>query len=37
VVLAHRVIPSTDAAMTGRTGEMVLREVVEDISVPVSR
>jgi MoxR-like ATPase len=37
VILSHRVILSTDAAMTGRTGEAVLVDVLEEIPVPVSR
>jgi MoxR-like ATPase len=35
-VLHHRLIISADAAMSGRSAETVLREVMEDVPVPVT-
>ena len=35
-VLHHRLIVSADAAMSGRNAETVLREVMEDVPVPVT-
>ena len=34
-VLAHRLIPSTEAAMTGRTGDAILAELLDEVPVPV--
>jgi MoxR-like ATPase len=34
-VLAHRLLVSADAAMTGRTPETVLAELLNEVPVPV--
>ena len=35
-VLAHRVIVSADAVMSGRSAEVILRELLNDVAVPVA-
>jgi hypothetical protein len=34
-VFAHRIVPSTDARIRGRSAEELLAEVVESVEVPV--
>src|SRR5207249_4191051 len=34
-VLAHRLVPTTDARIRGRGSEEILQEVVESVEVPV--
>ena len=36
-VLAHRLIPSTDATMSGRTATAILREVLDSVPMPAVR
>ena len=35
-VLAHRIIVTADAVMTGRSTEVVLREILDEVAVPVA-
>jgi MoxR-like ATPase len=35
-VLAHRVIPTADAVMSGKTSAMVLQELLREVAVPVA-
>jgi hypothetical protein len=34
-VLAHRIIATADATMTGRTPASILAELMEDVPVPI--
>ena len=36
-VLAHRLLPTVEAAMSGRTAEAALRQIVAGVPMPESR